>query len=171
MAHALVFFFDDRTESEIRGLWQRLDAAGVPSPNGKQRPHVTLAAAGSIPPAARKAVRSELDLLSIPDLWLHTLGTFPGEDRTLLLGAVVDAELLAVHSAVHDALAGRVQNPSAYYFPGGWIPHCTLAQGLTEDQLSAGFRTLQPPEAVRAAISEVAIVDTRTGDAETVLTR
>ncbi|MDA3648559.1 2'-5' RNA ligase family protein [Saccharopolyspora indica] len=171
MAHALVFFFDDRTESEIRGLWQRLDGAGVPSPAGKHRPHVTLAAAGGIPPAARKAVRAELELLSVPDLWLHTLGTFPDEERKLLLGAVVDAELLAVHSAVHDALAGRVQNPSAYYFPGAWIPHCTLAQGITDDQLAAGFRALQPPRAVRAAISEVAIVDTRTGDAETVLTR
>ncbi|MER7014957.1 2'-5' RNA ligase family protein [Saccharopolyspora sp. NPDC000359] len=171
MAHALVFFFDDRTESEVRGLQRRLTDAGVPSPVGRHRPHVVLAAAGSIPAAARKAVRAELDLLSIPDLWLHTLGTFPGEDRALLLGAVVDAELLAVHSAVHDALAGRVQNPSAYYFPGAWIPHCALAQGLTDDQLATGFRALQPPDDVRAAISEVAILDTRTGNADTLLTR
>ncbi|MBB5153937.1 2'-5' RNA ligase family protein [Saccharopolyspora phatthalungensis] len=172
MAHALVSYFDDTTESEIRALWRRLDDAGVPSidtrTNGKHRPHVTLAAAGSIPAAARKALRAELDLLSIPDLWLYTLGTFPGDDRVLLLSAIVDTELLAVHSAVHDALAGRVQHPSAYYFPGAWIPHCTLAQGVTDEQLTAGFRALQPPEPVRAKITEIAIVDTRTGDAETI---
>ncbi|GAA4611865.1 2'-5' RNA ligase family protein [Saccharopolyspora hordei] len=171
MAHALVFLFDESTESRLRDLCRRLDEAGVPSTAGKHRPHVTLASAGSIPAAARKAVRAELELLAVPDLWLHTLGTVPGEDRTLLLGAVVDAELLAVHSAVHDALAGRVQNPSAYHFPGAWIPHCTLAQGLSDDQLAAGFRALQPPDAVRAAISEVAVLDTRSGGLETVLAR
>ncbi|MGP4019517.1 2'-5' RNA ligase family protein [Saccharopolyspora sp. 5N708] len=174
MAHALAAFFDDTAEAEIRTLWRRLDDAGVPSLGarpGGHRPHVTLAAAGGIPAAARQALRAELRLLSIPDLWLHTLGTFPGEDRILLLGAVVDTELLAVHSAVHDALAGKVAHPSAYYFPGAWIPHCTLAQGITDDQLAAGFRALQPPEPVRAGVSEIAIVDTRTGDAETVLTR
>ncbi|MCI2424010.1 2'-5' RNA ligase family protein [Saccharopolyspora sp. K220] len=175
MAHALAAFFDDAAEADIRALWRRLDDAGVPSlgtrTGGAHRPHVTLAAAGGIPGAARKALRAELELLSIPDLWLHTLGTFPGEDRVLLLGAVVDTELLAVHSAVHDALAGKVQHPSAYYFPGAWIPHCALAQGITDDQLAAGFRALQPPEAVRAGIGEIAIVDTRTGDTETLLTR
>ncbi|QIZ35589.1 2'-5' RNA ligase family protein [Saccharopolyspora sp. ASAGF58] len=175
MAQALVSFFDDAAESGIQALWRRLDDAGVPSiatrSGGKHRPHVTFAAAAGIPTAARKALRTELELLSIPDLWLHTLGTFPGEDRVLLLGAVVDTELLAVHSAVHDALAGRVQHPSAYYFPGAWIPHCTLAQGITDDQLAVGFRALQPPEPVRAGISEIAIVDTRTGDTETIITR
>ncbi|MEV0697392.1 2'-5' RNA ligase family protein [Saccharopolyspora sp. NPDC050389] len=172
MAQAVVAFFDDAADSEIRALWRRLDEAGVPSlATRKHRPHVTFAAAGGMPTAARKALRAELELLSIPDLWLHTLGTFPGEERVLLLGAVVDTELLAVHSAVHDALAGRVQHPSAYYFPGAWIPHCTLAQGITDDQLAAGFQALQPPEPVRAGISEIAIVDTRTGEAETVTTR
>ncbi|MEU5848278.1 2'-5' RNA ligase family protein [Saccharopolyspora shandongensis] len=172
MAQAVVAFFDDAADSAVRALWRRLDAAGVPSVAArKHRPHVIFAAARTMPTAARKALRSELELLSIPDLWLHTLGTFPGEERVLLLGAVVDTELLAVHSAVHDALAGRVQHPSAYYFPGAWIPHCTLAQGITDDQLAAGFRALQPPEPVRAGIGEIAIVDTKTGEAETVTTR
>ncbi|TDD52230.1 2'-5' RNA ligase family protein [Saccharopolyspora elongata] len=172
MAQAVVAFFDDAADSAIRALWRRLDAARVPRVAArKHRPHVIFAAARAMPTAARKALRSELELLSIPDLWLHTLGTFPGEERVLLLGAVVDTELLAVHSAVHDALAGRVQHPSAYYFPGAWIPHCTLAQGITDDQLAAGFRALQPPEPVRAGIGEIAIVDTKTGEAETVTTR
>lgn len=170
MAQALQLFFDAEGEAEIRELWRRLDDAGVPSldttTGGRFLPHVTLAAARSIPAAARKALRAELRLLSIPDLWLHTLGTFPGEERNLLLGAVVDTELLAVHSAVHDVLAGRVGDPSAYYFPGAWIPHCTLAQGITADQLAAGFRALQPPEPVRASVTRIGVTDTRTGEVD-----
>jgi 2'-5' RNA ligase len=170
MAHALVLFFDADADAEVRSLWQRLEDAGVPSlatlSHQRHRPHVTLAVAKTIPSAAREAVRSELRFLSIPDLWLYTLGTFAGEESVLVLGAVVDTEVLAVHSAVHDTLAGKVTHPSAYYFPGAWIPHCTLAQGVTPAQLSAGFAALQPPKPLRAGIAEVAVVDTRTGEAE-----
>ena len=167
MADALVFHFDDETEAQIRDLWKRLGEAGIPGAG--DRPRVALAVAGSIPPPARKALRGELELLSIPDLWLHTLGTLPGDERMLLLGAVVDTELLAVHSAVHDVLAGKVKNPSAYYFPGAWIPCCVLAEGLDTGQLAAAFSTLLPPEPVRASVEEIAVLNTRTAEAETLL--
>jgi hypothetical protein len=164
MAQTLEMFFDADAEAAVRSLWRRLDAAGVPTLS--TRPHVTLAAAETIPTATRKALRSELRILSIPNLWLPTLGTVAAEDTVLLLGAAVDTELLAVHSAVHDVLAGKVTNPSAYHFPGAWNPYCPLARGLTTAQLTAGFAALQPPEPVRAAVSEVGVVDTRTGEVE-----
>lgn len=165
MAHALEMFFDAEAEAAVRLLWKRLVAAGVPT-LASRRPHVTLAVAGTIPATTRQALRSELRFLSIPNLWLCTLGTVPAEDAVLLLGAVVDTELLAVHSAVHDVLAGKVTAPSAYHFPGAWHPHCPLARGLTTAQLSAGFEALQPPEPIRAAVSGVGVVDTRTGEME-----
>ena len=170
MAHALELFFDEGADAAVRELWRRLDEAGVPSvaARGHQRyrPHVTMAVAGTMPPATREALRSDLATLSIPDLWLYTLGTFPGEDSVLLLGAVVDTELLAVHAAAHDTLAGRVRDPSAYYFPGAWVPHCTLAHGLTPSQLSSGFAALQPTEPVRASVTGVGVTDTRTGEVD-----
>ena len=167
MADALVFHFDEETERQVHDLRARLGEAGIPGAGA--RPGVTLAAAGSIPPPARAALRGELALLSVPDLWLHVLGTLPGEERPLLLSAVVDTELLAVHSAVHDVLAGKVKNPSAYYFPGAWIPCCVLARGLDTDQLATAFGALLPSEPVRAAVRDIAVLDTRTGESETIL--
>ena len=72
--------------------------------------------------------------VALPSLWLYTLGTFPTKENALFLGAVTDAEVLAVHSAVHDALAGKVRDPWAYYLPGAWVPHCALAQDLDPKQ-------------------------------------
>lgn len=173
MAHALQLFFDEAADQQVRELWQRLDKAGVPGlatqTHRRHRPHVTMAVAGTIPAAARKAIAAELYRLSIPDLWLYTLGTFAGDEPVLFLGAVVDTEILAVHSAVHDVLAGKVKNPSAYYFPGAWVPHCTLAQGITDEQLAAGFAALQPPEPVRASVTEIGVTDTRTGEIEVLI--
>jgi 2'-5' RNA ligase len=170
VAEQLAFFFDDDADDAVRALWRKLDKAKVPSMAGyshrKHRPQVTFAVAGSIPVKARAALKADLGMLSLPALWLYTLGTFAAAEHSLFLGAVTDTELLAVHSTVHDALAGKVRNPWAYYLPGAWVPHCTLAQDVTSDQLVTGFATIHPVEPIRAKIAEVGIVDTRTGDVE-----
>ena len=89
--------------------------AGVPSlatrTHGRHRPHVTFALASAIPPRTRDALREDLRLLSIPNLWLATLAAFSTSEPVLMLAAVVDTELLAVHSAVHDVLAKRSSSP------------------------------------------------------------
>ncbi|GDY30797.1 2'-5' RNA ligase family protein [Gandjariella thermophila] len=170
MAHALDLFFDDEADVAVRALWRRLERGGVPSMAGRtHRPHVTFARAGSIPRPAREALRRDLSLLALPNLWLSTLATFPTTDNALWLGAVVDTELLAVHSAVHDVLAGRVRQPSAYHLPGAWVPHCLLTQGVTPAELATGFATLHPVQPIRAAIRQVGITDTRTGEIDVLL--
>lgn len=162
MAQTLEFFFDGEADAAVRGLWRKLSEAGVGTPP-RHRPHVTFAAARTIPAATRTALREDLRLLSIPALWLSTLAAFDG---ALVLTSVVDTELLAVHSAVHDVLAKRVKDPAAYYLPGSWIPHCTLAEGLEPAQMTAGFATLYPVSSVRARITEIAVVDTLTGSTD-----
>ncbi|HWM04542.1 MAG TPA: 2'-5' RNA ligase family protein [Actinophytocola sp.] len=173
MAQAVEFFFDDDADAAVRGLWRRLDLAGVPSlathTHGRHRPHVTFALASVIPPRTRDALREDLGRLSIPSLWLSTLSAFSANDGVLMLTAVVDTELLAVHSAVHDVLAKNVKQPSAYYLPGSWVPHCSLGQRLQAAQVSTGFATLYPVEPIKARVSEIAVVDTHTGDLDTIL--
>jgi hypothetical protein len=173
MAQALQFLFDDEADAAIRALWRRLEQAGVPSlatrTHGRHRPQVTFAVAQSIPSGTRDALRQDLRLLSIPNLWLSTLSTFASVDNVLTLAAVVDAELLAVHSAVHDVLAGRVRQPSAYHLPGSWVPHCALAEGVEPNHVVAGFAAVYPIEPIRASVGEVAVVDTHTGEADTLL--
>lgn len=169
MAGALALLLDESSASDVRALRGRLADAGLPAETG--HPHVTLAVAGAIPDAARAQVRAELELLSIPDLWLYTLATFPNSENVLVLGAVVDTEVLALHNAVHDAMAGRTRGPDVNFLPGGWIPHCTLAAGLEPDQLATGFAALHPIEPVQARIGGAGIVDTGTGDVEVLLHR
>jgi hypothetical protein len=161
MAQALQFFFDGEADAAVRGLWRRLAAAGVAG--GRGRPHVTFAAAGSIPAATRTDLRDDLRLLSIPALWLSMLAA---ADGVLMLTAVVDTELLAVHSAVHDVLAKRVRQPVAYYLPGSWLPHCELARDLEPSDVSAGFAALYPVGSIKARITEIAVVDTHSGETD-----
>ncbi|WP_054056210.1 2'-5' RNA ligase family protein [Alloactinosynnema sp. L-07] len=161
MAQGVVVLFDEQADAEIRALWARLDATGLPSAR-KFPPHLTLAMATDIPKKTRSALRADLGLLSIPSIWLAALSTFSASENVLMLAAVTDAELLAVHSAVHDVLAGKVRNPNAYYLPGSWMPHCTLVQGVSEAEVVTGFGTVFPVPAIRARARQVAVIDTAT---------
>ncbi|MCK2237796.1 MULTISPECIES: 2'-5' RNA ligase family protein [unclassified Crossiella] len=170
MADALEMFFDPEADTAVRGLWRRLEQAGAPSlatlTHRRHQPHISLAVAAQIPAKARAELRADLALLAMPGLWLHNVGAFATSENVLMLAAVVDAELLAVHSAVHDVLAGRVKHPSAYYLPGSWVPHCTLAQGVTGAELAAGFAAVHPYEPIRASVAAIGVVDTRTGEVD-----
>jgi hypothetical protein len=149
MAQTVRFRLDDNACAELASLRSRLAANGIPTP--ADPPSVIAAAAGTIPPPARDALAAEVRLLALPSVWLETLGTVAGRPDELVLAAVVDAELLAVHSAVHDALAGRVRSPLAAYLPGTWLPHCVLATERPAD----AFALLHPVPTVRARVVAV----------------
>jgi hypothetical protein len=146
VAQRVVFRLDDAAVAAVRAL--RVRAGSEPG-----EPAVTVAAAAAVPDAARRALAAEVRLLTLPVLWLAALGTVAGRPDELVLAAVVDAELLAVHAAVHDALAGRVRGPVAAYLPGAWLPHCVLATGRPAE----AFAALHPVEPVRARVLGVEV--------------
>jgi hypothetical protein len=145
------FRLDDDAAARVGDLRARAAAAGCAVPTG--RPALVAAAATAVPPAARAALADDVRVLALPSVWLGTLGAAAGRPDELVLAAVVDTELLAVHSAVHDALAGRVRGPVAAYLPGAWLPHCVLATGRP----AAAFAALHPVEPVRARIVGVEV--------------
>jgi hypothetical protein len=57
-----------------------------------------------------------------------------------------------------------VKNPSAYYLPGSWVPHCTLVHSIDDEAMKAAFAKVFPVEPIRAKVREVSIVDTQTGE-------
>lgn len=151
MPQTVRFRLDADAVAAITAMRARLAATGIATP--ATPPAVTVAAATTIPQAARDALTAELRLLALPSVWLATIGTVAGRADELVLAAVVDAELLAVHAAVHDALAGRVKGPVAAYLPGTWLPHCVLAT----ERPDRAFAELHPITPVRARVDLVEI--------------
>jgi hypothetical protein len=143
------FTLDDAAVESITRLRARVASEGIAVPSDE--PAVVVAAASVVPQDAREAVLDEVRLLGLPSIWLATLGTVAGRPDALVLAAVVDTELLAVHGAIHDALAGRVKNPVSTYFPGAWLPSCTLAAERPAD----AFAALHPVAPVRARVTGV----------------
>lgn len=157
MPSTVRFRLDDDAAGALLDLRSRLAAAGVPVAAGT--PHVSVAAAATVPPAAAAALAAELRLVALPALWLAGLGSVTADDDALVLAAVTDPEVLAVHTAVHDALAGRVRGPHAAHLPGSWLPHVVLASARPVE----AFAVLHPVAPVRARIVAVELHDSRTG--------
>lgn len=160
MPHYVRFRLDDDAVVELEALRARLTGAGIEVGTG--RPHVTVAAAAAVPRPARDALAAELRVVALPALWLATLGSVTGDDDGLVLAAVTDPEVLAVHTAVHDVLAGRARSPFAAHLPGSWLPHVVLARSRPAE----AFALLHPVTPVRARITAVELHDTRTGETD-----
>ena len=141
-----------RPPRELDGLRARVAAAGSPCrPTTRASPRRRGRRGARRPPATRwmpSCACSRCRRCGWPR-WAPTAGR-PDE---LVLAAVVDAELLAVHAAVHDALAGRVRGPVAAYLPGAWLPHCVLATSRPAE----AFAALHPVAPVRARIVGVEV--------------
>lgn len=129
---------DAATDEAVRGLWQALSDAGLPSQadhrGPSNAPHVTVAAVPVVTDAAEEAL---VPLAARLPLRLE-LGTavLLGERRpALVLPVVPDTALDALHQHVRSALAEAVGLGNEL----SWRPHITLARRLPDDVATAAL--------------------------------
>jgi hypothetical protein len=80
MGHAVELLFDPTTEAAIKGLWARLETAGLPSLASRthrhHRPHISLSVAERIDTGQLQAVRDCLAAAHL-DVTLYAPAVFP----------------------------------------------------------------------------------------------
>jgi 2'-5' RNA ligase len=166
MGHAVELLFDPTTEAALKGLWARLETAGVPSlasrTHRRHRPHISLSVAERIDAAQLKGARDLLATTHL-DVTLYAPAVFP-RPGVLYLSVVPTLALLRLHQEVHAALRDGMVAPRDGYSVGAWMPHCTLAQDLTRAQLVRGIDLLHDQPVIAAHISSAGLLDTTTGE-------
>jgi 2'-5' RNA ligase len=139
MPYAIVLYFDKPSENKIQAIWDTLAEAGIS--NELQtlniRPHITLAIYDELrcQPCDNKLARYANQANHLHMAFSH-IGAFLQPERVLFISPTPTKELLDFHASVHDHLAEDTQNPWDMYLPGNWVPHCTLALDLEEEQLN-----------------------------------
>jgi 2'-5' RNA ligase len=137
MPFAVELLLDGRAREAVRRVWEALAEAGVSSAmlDAGARPHVTLAVYEDLDLGPfRTQVEAFFAGETSIDVPLSSVGTFHGNEGVLFLAPVVTPDLLALHARFHrrfDHLAGGAW---AYYRPGSWVPHCTLALGVSTEE-------------------------------------
>lgn len=167
MAYALQLYFDPRAESAVRTMWANLEARGLASlataGHCRHRPHVSLLVAQHLTPdQARVAVAPLTDATDVV-LRLGSVAVFPGRVGVVYLAVTPTRRLLTLHHELHTRLAGVGVESGRHYLPDAWVPHCTLAQGLTHDQVTTAVRAVKRLRPIDADVMEVGVQNTDTG--------
>jgi 2'-5' RNA ligase len=138
MAHSIEVLLDQRADTAIRQLWQRLSDVGLPSQlrvtSDTNRPHITLIAAGRIAPDVDAALAESAHLFPMRTVLGAPL-IFGGGRLTLARLVVVSEALLAAHREIHELCRPFVSNAFAHSAPGQWTPHVTLGRRFSAAQV------------------------------------
>jgi 2'-5' RNA ligase len=141
----------------VRRIWNALAETGINRAmlDSNCPPHVTL---GDGLPTDRDALVDQLADFAASatpfPLVLSSVGSFSTAGGVLFYGVTVTRPLLELHAAFDRLFAHHVRRPNAYYRVGTWVPHCTLAMGLSAEQHAAALavaRSLSLPLVSRIA--------------------
>jgi hypothetical protein len=162
---ALELYLDVDATRRLRTLWRALEAEGIPTlaslQNDQHRPHVSLAAARTLDPAAVASALSDLTVGTGMTLELDFAGQFVG--RVLWLGVTPTAELLSHHKAVHDRLAAGGVEVWEHYRPGRWVPHCTVSLRVPNPLMAQAVRRCLEVLPIRATVTGASVTDHANG--------
>lgn len=136
---------DLRGEELLHRDWDALKQADLPSQArhtaASNRPHITLLAAPRIPTEHDGALAALAEVLPLP---IHVAGLVvfrTGRGQVLAHLGVVSSALLEVHRMVHGALRD-VPQVAGNCLPDRWVPHITLARGMTPEQVAQAMDLL-----------------------------
>lgn len=169
MPFAVALLLDARAARAVEGVWDRLAAArlGVRMRETAVRPHVTLAVYEDLDlEPFRVQVEAFFAAETPADVALSGVGTFQANPGVLFLAPVVTPELLDLHERFHRRFDHLADGAWAYYRPGSWVPHCTLAEGLAEGERAPALdEALSAPLPAQARLGTawVAAFDAGTG--------
>lgn len=163
MPFVVELYFDPSTEERIRDAWKALDEEGISASmiKGGYRPHVSLGVCDHLDSDTFKPELSTFAESIAPfPLSLSSIGIFPTSEGVVFLGATVTEQLLNIHARFHEIFKKHVQKQREYYTVGQWVPHCTLAFGLSEHQIAETVticRGIALP--IAASVNKIGVVE------------
>ena len=163
MPFAVELRFDALAEERIRNAWNIIHEAGIGSSllDAGYRPHVSLGVCNRLESNAFEAELASFAAGVEPfGLSLSSVGVFPGAEGVVFLGVTVTERLLNLHAAFHKIFKKHARELSEHYAVGEWVPHCTLAFGLSERQIAEAVkicRKIHLP--IFAKVKEIGLVE------------
>ncbi len=143
MPFVVELYFDPATEANIRDAWKTLDEAGISDsmPKGGYRPHVSLGVCDRL---ETSSFAQELSTFAASvtafSLSFPNIGIFSTSEGVVFLGVTVTEQLLNVHVKFHEIFKKHGHEQREYYAVGKWTPHCTLAFGLSEQEIAEAVK-------------------------------
>ena len=163
MDYALELLFDKRATNLIMSLWAILTKEGLRrSVEGDPKyPHLSLYVWQSLPsqtfnPAFSNLARSPNQ--GLQDITLDRTDFFFGPSSVLYLAPRHNPSLFDLHKRWLASLMDTASTVLSTYLPGNWVPHVTLADHLTNEELDRAKNLVSLERSILAVPSDVVLV-------------
>lgn len=138
MPFAVELLFDEALEAAVRDIWIALHGAGVASAlQAPSAPHISLVGGETSDLTDLSTLTHEWSCrVETIEITLSHLGRFPATEVTFL-GVTPHRHLLDMHRDFHNSvMVPPAHEPWDYYRPSVWVPHCTLAQPMPDEEFA-----------------------------------
>ena len=146
LTYGILAYFDAECEARVNDLTLALNNQGINSSiySFNLRPHISLSSfeTNRLPELVTALQQFASQEPALP-LKLDAIGTFQTQENVLFLSPVVTVELLELHRRAHRLAEQFGENLNAYYQPGLWVPHLTLAMTITDLQLAQSLEIIR----------------------------
>jgi 2'-5' RNA ligase len=140
MPFAVVLSLDHAADAAVQALSRRLDPTRFPGliSGGEVHAHISLAACEGLDVEQFRPVLAHFaaETPSVP-CTLASLGVFPTDEGVIFLAPTASRALIDVQEQMVDRLGRVGAQVGAYWVPGSWVPHCTLAIGIPRELIPA----------------------------------
>jgi 2'-5' RNA ligase len=135
------FLFDAASTDSIHriGLSLQREFAPMDESDYAAPPHIRLAALEEEPAALRSTVEELASHLKPVRLDLNKVASFP--QGVIYLAPTDATALIGVQASLQEALAIEKIRGNPYYDPAVWQPHCTVAVGISSEQIGDALRS------------------------------
>jgi len=160
MNFGAAFVFDSLTEEAMRGLWQSIADAELPSLmlSLDYPPHLTIFLAEEVDESGLHTALLKLAAITPPlPVQFPSVAHFLSGGAVAYLAPIVNHALLDLHAAVWDAASPFTRGRPQYYAPGVWVPHATLAYNTPPDQVGAVATILAGAQPLSGTITGILI--------------
>jgi len=162
MAFAVNLYFNQSTQSQITGFWEQLDLGIFADQKYRSfRPHVSLCIFESINCADCECLINQISThFPLQTLKFDHLGVFNREEKVLFLALTPTSQLITLQKEVYQKLSEHAQQPWDLYKPDTWVPHCTLVNDLSQQDLIKALPiALKIPLPLEINISQIGIIE------------
>jgi 2'-5' RNA ligase len=138
MSWAVEIYFDFEADRRVRKIWDELSKRklhGIPPPL-TARPHISLGVWKNINlNVAGPSLNQFASNIAALNFHFWGIGVFPNTG-VVYLAPTPDIKLFQLHAGFHNHFAGG-EECSNYYLCGNWTPHCTIAEGISPQNVPA----------------------------------
>ena len=139
---AIVVELDDVASAAVRQITQRVATVARESAISVATiaPHVTLATCRNLDVERFRPLLAELAARTpVFATTLASLGVFPTEEGVIFLAPTIAQELVELQLGILTRLQHLGAEVEPYWLPGQWVPHCTVATGVSRELMSTAM--------------------------------